>query len=130
MLAKKKKFSLIPTEEKVLKLCNWLEESKAIDTYAFDIKELSSVTDAVIISSANSVRHAQSLAENIASFCKAENLEFMRMEGQTTGQWILVDLNDVVIHIFQKEVRGLYDLEGLWPQTKIFFDSRKEENNA
>ncbi|MDE7066056.1 MAG: RsfS/YbeB/iojap family protein, partial [Desulfovibrionaceae bacterium] len=54
------------------------------------------------------------LADGIAELCSRENFEFLRMEGYQAGQWILVDLNDIVVNIFQEPVRELYRLETLW----------------
>lgn len=123
----KKVYSLLTAEEKVAKLCTWLQENKAVNTLAVDITAFSNVTDIVVITTANSVRHAQSLAENMLAFCKAENFEFLRLEGQAAGQWVLADLNDVVVHIFQKDVRELYNLEGLWPGAQLASGSISED---
>ena len=70
--------------------------------------------DALIIASAGSVRHAQSLADGVSLMCREKNYEFLRTEGYAAGQWILVDMNDVIVNIFQEPVRELYALEALW----------------
>ena len=64
--------------------------------------------------SATSVRHARSLADGLLELCRERNFEFLRMEGYQTGLWILVDLNDVIVHIMQEAERDIYHLESLW----------------
>ena len=110
----KKKYSLASTSEKLHMLMPWLKEHKAKEPQVFDLIGRNAFTEALIIVTATSVRHGQSLADGIAELCSRENFEFLRMEGYQTGQWILVDLNDIVVNIFQEPVRELYRLETLW----------------
>ena len=118
------RFSLLPAATKAASLASWLEEHKARDLIMFDVSGHNSFTDVVIIVSAASVRQGQSLAEGILELCRQEKFEFLHLEGQTAGQWILVDLNDVVVHIFQGPARELYNLEGLWRDAAVLRDSR------
>lgn len=110
----KKKYSLVSTTEKLRILMPWLREHKARDVAELDLAGRNAFTEGLIIATATSVRHAQSLADGVAELCSRENFEFLRMEGYQSGQWILVDLNDVVVNIFQEPVRELYRLENLW----------------
>ena len=71
-----------------------------------------------MVVSAKGVRHAQSLADNTLEKLAAENIEYLGMEGYQTGDWILLDLNDIIIHIFQEDNRGFYNVEGLWSEGK------------
>ena len=109
-----KKYSLMPTPEKlaIMKAC--LEDHKAQQVESIDLAGKGAFTDALLVASATSVRHAQSLADGISALCSENNFEYLRMEGYTAGQWILVDCNDIVINIFQESVRELYKLEALW----------------
>lgn len=109
-----KKYSLMPTLEKLAVLRNWLEEHKAQNVEAIDLSGQGAFTDALLVVSATSVRHAQSLADGLSALCAEQNFEYLRMEGYTAGQWILVDCNDLVVNIFQESVRDLYKLESLW----------------
>ncbi len=111
-----KKFSALPTKDKVLLLQNFLEEHQGQDIVHLDLSAQSAFAEAMIVVTARSMRHAQSLAEAVQLFCKEHNFEFLRIEGKQLGQWILLDLNDVVIHIFQASVRDLYKLEQLWQE--------------
>lgn len=109
-----KKYSPLPTVEKSADILKWLEEHKGKEPTVLDLTGHNAFTESLIVVSATSVRHAQSLAEGVGELCRERNYEFLRMEGKETGQWILLDLNDVVVNIFQEAVRDLYKLESLW----------------
>lgn len=115
-MAKEKKFSLMPAKEKAEYIYTWLIGSKAKDIKVLDIK--STVTDMVIIVSASSARHAKSLADHIIMESKKENFEILSTEGYQAGTWVLVDLNDIVVHIFQEDTRELFQLESLWHEAE------------
>jgi len=125
-MVKEKKYSPITAKEKVQLVHGWLEENKARDITAFDVK--SAVTDIVIIASASSARHAKSLADNIIILSKKEKLEILSTEGYQAGSWVLVDLNDVVVHIFLEENRALFQLESLWHEAEtLVLESRSKQ---
>ena len=109
-----KKRIALSTEKKMEALCVWLHEHKALQLVSLHVGGRSAWTEALIIVSASSVRHGQSLADGILAWCKDRKIEFLSMEGYQAGQWILVDLNDVVVNIFQAPARELYRLESLW----------------
>lgn len=113
-MKREKSYSILPAREKAEVIMAWLAEHKGRDIKAFDVSELSPVTEIMILVSGSSARHVRSLAEGVMELCVKENYEFLRMEGQQGGLWILADLNDVVIHLFQEHVRELYNLESLW----------------
>jgi ribosome-associated protein len=91
-----------------------LDELKAKDVVRIDVKELTSVTDFMIIASGTSGRHVNSLADNVVEKSKEAGRRPLGVEGQDSGEWILVDLGDVVVHIMQPATRQFYDLERLW----------------
>lgn len=113
-MTKEKKYSTLPAVEKAPIMQNWLAEHKARDLAVFKLPEGNPLADVVIIASASSARHARSLADGLSEMCKQEKFEILRTEGYQEGQWVLVDLNDVIVHIFQEPVRELYHLEALW----------------
>ena len=119
-----RRFSQAAAVEKAAVIADWLDEHKARDLVMLDLAGKSSLTDVAIIASASSVRQAQSLAEGLLALCREQNFEFFHIEGQTSGQWVLVDLNDVVVHVFQNESRELYNLEGLWRDAPVLRDTR------
>jgi ribosome-associated protein len=112
-----KKHVALPTAEKLEMLSAWLHAHKALQLVVLHMAGRNAWTEALVIVSASSVRHAQSLADGILAWCKKEKLEFLHMEGYQAGQWILVDLNDVVVNIFQAPTRELYRLESLWAES-------------
>lgn len=116
--------STLPTNEKVAAIVSWLEEKKARDIVAIDIQGQSSFAEAIIIATAGSIRHGQSLSDHIRAMAKEHNYENLRTEGFRPGQWILVDLNDILLNIFQPETRDQFRLESLWANAPRLHDGR------
>lgn len=91
-----------------------LEDVKAQDIQIFDTTGLTSVFDRVVIASANSNRQTRALASNVHDKVKESGGEVLSTEGEDTGEWVLVDLGDVVVHIMQPAIRQYYNLEEIW----------------
>ena len=91
-----------------------LEDIKARDIVVLDVRRLTAIFDKVIIASADSARQARALSDNVQEKVKALGAQIHGVEGQQTGEWILVDLGDVVVHIMQPAIRRYYNLEELW----------------
>jgi len=91
-----------------------LEEMKAVDVRVLDVHEQSSFTDTMIVAGGTSSRHAQSVADNVVRRAKERGNPPLGVEGEREGEWILVDLGDVVVHVMQPQVRDFYNLEKLW----------------
>ncbi len=106
---------------KVNALVDVLAKGKALDILAFDISQHCSFADALFIATAASSRQAQALADQVLAASAAEKLGYLRMEGHSAGQWILVDCADVIINILLPTTRELYRLEGLWSGCPILF---------
>ncbi len=100
--------------ERLKEISAWLEDKKARDVIALDVRGYSSVTEGMIIATAASARQAKSMGSHLLEQGKKHGSPALGVEGLDSGQWILVDFNDVVVHIFQKEVRELYNIEGLF----------------
>lgn len=91
-----------------------LTELKAIDLAVFDVREMTTVTDIMLICSGRSTRHVKSLANEVIQAAKAQKVSYLRTEGEKNGEWIIVDLGDVVVHIMLPAMREFYRLEDLW----------------
>ena len=91
-----------------------LEEVKAQDIRVFNTTHITGLFDRVVIASATSNRQTRALARNVQDKAKAEGLTVIAMEGEETGEWVLVDLGDIVVHIMQPAIRAYYNLEELW----------------
>ncbi|MFZ5533471.1 MAG: ribosome silencing factor [Pseudomonadota bacterium] len=91
-----------------------LEEIKAVDVVALDVRCLTSIADAIVIASGTSQRHVQSLADNVLRRAREADVRPLGVEGEQAGDWVLVDLGDVIVHVMRPEVRDFYNLEKLW----------------
>ncbi|MDQ7016923.1 MAG: ribosome silencing factor [Gammaproteobacteria bacterium] len=91
-----------------------LEDLKGIDIVVLDVRKKSNVCDTMIIASGTSQRHVKSLAQNVVKVMKSSGEQPLGIEGESEGNWVLVDLGDVVVHVMHPETRELYCLEKLW----------------
>jgi ribosome-associated protein len=91
-----------------------LEDFKAIDIQTIDVSEQTPLTDLFVIASGNSSRHVKSMAENLVMRAKAAGCPPLGVEGQREADWVLVDLNDVIVHLMLPQTRAFYNLEKLW----------------
>ena len=111
-----RKYSDMASRDKARLVAEWLEDKQAEDIVIMDVSAISSVTDMTLVVSARGTKHAKALADHVLDRCAAENIEFLRMEGQRTGEWVLLDLNDVLVHVFLDELRTFYNIEGMWAE--------------
>ena len=91
-----------------------LEDIKAFDIVSLDVKKLTSISDFMIIASASSTRQTKALARNIKDKMSTFGVEIVGIEGETEGEWVLVDLGDIIIHIMTPTTRAYFNLEELW----------------
>ncbi len=91
-----------------------LINAKAIAPVIIDVRHLTTITDSIIVCSASSTRHAQTLSDKITRIGKKNGLKEIHVEGQEQGDWILVEIGDCIVHIFTEEKREYYDIEKLW----------------
>ena len=91
-----------------------LDDMKAEDIQVIDITGKSSMCDVIILASGSSTRHVKSLANAVSVNAKEAGEEPMGSEGETEGEWVLVDLNAVIVHIMLPDVREYYKLEKMW----------------
>jgi ribosome-associated protein len=91
-----------------------LDDLKAKDMVVLDVSALTGVTDKMVIVTGTSSRHVKSLAESVAQEAKKAGFPIVGVEGMATGDWVLVDLCDIVVHAMLPETRNLYALEKFW----------------
>jgi ribosome-associated protein len=91
-----------------------LEDIKARDIEVFNVTRLTAMFDRVIVASADSTRQVKALARNVQDKLKESGVDTIGVEGEESGEWVLVDLGTIVVHIMQPAVRAHYDLEELW----------------
>lgn len=104
-----------PTVEELHQLVlSTLEEFKAVDIRSVDVTGLSPLTDHFVIASGNSTRHVKSMADKLVQAAKAAGVQPLGTEGEREAQWILVDLNDIIVHLMLPQARAFYNIEKLW----------------
>lgn len=91
-----------------------LDDMKAVNVRVLDVRGLTDIADTMIVASGNSDRHVRSIAERVVERVKAAGLRPLGIEGEREGEWVLVDLSDVIVHVMLPRVRELYGLEHLW----------------
>ncbi len=91
-----------------------LEDRKAVDIHVVDVRKKSNITDVMVIASGTSSRHVKSLADNVVDKVKEHKVRPLGIEGEQAGEWVLVDVGDVVVHVMLPQVREFYGLERLW----------------
>ena len=103
--------ALVALEKLVLRA---LEDLKAVNIKVLDVRGLTDVADTMIVASGTSDRHVRSIAEQVIMQAKAAGRRPMGTEGKQDGEWVLVDLQDVLVHVMLPRVREFYALEQLW----------------
>jgi ribosome-associated protein len=93
---------------------HWLDEAKAENVVTIDIKEKSSLGDYMVIASGRSDRHVGAVAEQVQRKLKEQGYGKARIEGQPHCDWVVIDIGDIIVHVFRPEVREFYNLEKMW----------------
>lgn len=115
---------MLNTEQLRQLVLRTLDDMKAVDVADLDVHDMTSVTDRMILASGTSDRHVRALADAVVMACKKAGVQPLGVEGEREGEWVLVDLGDVVVHVMQPRVREFYALEKLWAVTE---ESRDRE---
>ena len=91
-----------------------LEDLKGVAIKVIDVRDLTSITDRMVIVSGTSTRHVKALADNVALQGKKHGFPVLGVEGEQGAEWVLIDLGDVVVHVMMPDIRNFYALEKLW----------------
>ena len=107
-----------------------LEDIKGRDIVVLKVAHLSPLFERMIIASADSTRQVKALADNVQEKLKAIGAHVLSVEGEQTGEWVLVDLGAIVVHVMQPTIRQYYNLEQLWNQPEVKPKPPRARNRA
>ena len=102
-----------------------LEDVKGRDIEVFDTARMPSMFERVVIASGDSTRQVKALADNVQEKVRESGARVYGVEGERAGEWVLVDLGDIVVHIMHPTVREFYNLEEVWGGKKVRFSKNK-----
>lgn len=103
-------------EKKIQEVIEKIEDKKGKDIEVIDLTNENTIGSFYIIATANTGNHARSIADEIQDYGEEIGEEIPEIEGYRNGKWLLVDLDDIIVHIFQRDEREYYDLEYLWKE--------------
>ncbi len=110
--------------DKIKTILNACDDKKGYNFAVIDISKISTICDYFVICSGNSDRQTQAIADEIELKSKKAGYEIFHKEGMDKGRWILLDMDDIYVHVFHRDERDIYDLETLWSEGK-FIDSEE-----
>jgi len=102
-----------------------LDDVKAVDVVVFEVSKLTTISDYMVIASGRSKRQVAALADSVVEAAKKFGTQPLGVEGKTEGEWVLVDLGDIIVHVMYPETREYYQLEKLWSSA----EDRKEDQS-
>jgi ribosome-associated protein len=91
-----------------------IDDMKGVDLLVIDVRDMTSITDRMVITSGTSTRHVKSIADSVALKAKQAGFPALGVEGAQAAEWVLIDLGDVVVHVMTPAIREFYALEKLW----------------
>ena len=117
------------TLEKIKICARYAEEKKANDILMLELKGLTDITDFFLLVNGTSERHVKTISEHIEKSMKGDGILPYSVEGYNEGRWIIIDYQDMIVHIFIEPLRDLYDLESLWIEAKKFRIEKEKTTN-
>ena len=105
-------------DERICTALRAASDKKAVEMVVLDLREIASFTDYFLITSGTNVRQVQAIADAVVEQLKKQGTRAARVEGYNTGEWVLVDYGDFIVHVFEDKARRFYDLERLWRDAK------------
>ena len=110
--------SVLSLEEMKLAVVDALEDIKAFDITVMDVRRMTAVTSYMVVASGNSTRQCKAIADNVREKLKEKGIEARGVEGEKEGEWVLVDLGDIVVHVMVPTTRAYYNIEQLWTESQ------------
>jgi ribosome-associated protein len=105
----------------IVKICGVLaEEKKAQDVVIMELDDLTDIADYFLVASGTSERHVRTIADSVETGMKERGVKPYAVEGNRDGRWVIIDYQNVIVHIFLEQLRELYDLESLWIEAKKY----------
>jgi ribosome-associated protein len=114
----------LPFEQLQELVIDALEDFKALDIHQIDVSGQSPLTDLFVIASGSSLRHIKSMAENLIVKAKEAGCQPLGVEGDRQSEWVLVDLNDIIVHLMLPQTRAFYNLEKLWEASSQYREEK------
>ena len=104
------------SDAQLARVLSSLDEDKALDVVQIDLRGKTAIGDHMVICSGRSTRQVTAMSEKLAERLKTELGVLAKIEGKETGDWVLIDTGDIIVHVFRPEVREFYQLEKMWLQ--------------
>ncbi|MEH6787365.1 MAG: ribosome silencing factor [Paracoccus sp. (in: a-proteobacteria)] len=120
----------LSSDQLLNRILSSLEDDKAEDIVTIDLRGRSAIADHMVIASGRSARQVGAIAEHLAEKFKADTGRSARIEGKDAGDWVLVDTDDVIVHVFRPEVRDFYQLEKMWMPADALSRVRQPDHPA
>lgn len=102
------------SDQLLAQILSWLDEAKAESVVSIDIKRKSSLGDFMVVATGRSDRHVGAIAEQLERHLKDQGHGRVRVEGKPQCDWVLIDVGDIIVHVFRAEVREFYNIEKMW----------------
>ncbi len=109
---------ILSLEDMKLAVVDALEDIKAFDITVMDVRHMTAVTSYMMVASGNSTRQCKAIADNVREKLKEKGIEARGVEGEKEGEWVLVDLGDIVVHVMVPATRAYYNIEQLWSESQ------------
>ena len=110
---------ILQSRELAVAIADAITDTPAIDTTVIDIHELTTIADFFVICSGENERQLRAITRTISEELGERNIHPLHVEGEPTSGWILLDYNDVMVHVFDQELRSFYDLEDRWAEAPV-----------
>ncbi len=109
---------ILPLEDMKAAVVDALEDIKAFDITVMDVRQMTTLTSYMIVASGNSTRQCKAIADNVREKLKEKGADLRGVEGEKDGEWVLVDLGEIVVHVMVPATRAYYNLEQLWSESQ------------